>query len=76
VKCFEKKTNKREVAKVRVEPKTNGIPYMKHNCYATSSPPIAWQTDLFIQIAWCHEAECWTNDTIAPADLLPSVSWR
>jgi len=28
---------------------------MKHNHYAMSSTPIAWQTNLFIQIASCHE---------------------
>jgi len=39
---------------VKVEPKSNGISDFKHNYYATSSTPIAWQTDLFIRIASCH----------------------
>jgi len=32
-----KKKTKREVAKVGVEPKSNGIPDLKHNHYARSS---------------------------------------
>jgi len=39
---------------VRVEPKNNGILDFKHNHYATSSTPIAWQTNLFIRIPLCH----------------------
>jgi len=39
---FEKsKKKKREVTKVKVELKSNGIPNVKHNRYATSSMPIA-----------------------------------
>ena len=34
-----RKKNKRDVAKVRVEPKSNGIPDVKHNRYANSSTP-------------------------------------
>jgi len=33
-----------------------------------SSMAIVCQTDLFIRIASCHETECSTGDTIAPAD--------
>ena len=33
------KKQKREVARVRVEPKSNGILDLKHNHYATSSIP-------------------------------------
>ena len=64
------KKERREVAKVGVEPKSNGIPDLKHNRYATSSTSIVYQTDL-IRIASCHETECSTGGTIAPADLLP-----
>jgi len=35
------KVKKREVAKVRVEPKSNTIPDLQHNHYAKSSRPIA-----------------------------------
>ena len=56
---------------MRVKLKSNGIPDVKHNSYATSSKPIAWQTELFIRIASCHKSECSTGSTIAPADLLP-----
>jgi len=71
------KKKKREVAKVRVELRSNGIPDVKHNYYATSSTPIAWWwTDLFIWIPLCHETECSTGGRIAPADLLPPESWR
>ena len=49
------KKKKKEVAKVRVQPKSNGVPDLKHNHCATNSMPIAWQTDLFIWIASCHE---------------------
>jgi len=42
LESFEKsKKKKREVAKVKVELKSNGIPDVKHNRYATSSTPIA-----------------------------------
>jgi len=42
LESFEKsKTKKREVAKVKVELKSNGVPDVKHNCYATNSMPIA-----------------------------------
>ena len=67
---------KRELAKVRVELKSNCIPDVKHNRYTTSSMPIAWQTDLFIRIASCHETECSSGGTIALTDLLPPESWR
>jgi len=60
-----------EVAKVRVEPKSHRIPDLKHYHYTTSSTPIAWQTDLFIEIASCHETECATAGAIALANLLP-----
>jgi len=70
------KKKKRLVTKVRVKLKSSGIPDVKHNHYATSSMPIAWQTDLFIWIASCHETECSTGGTIALADLLPPESWR
>jgi len=42
--------------KVEKFSKTNGILDMKHNHYTMSSTEIAWQTDLFIQIAsdWQH----------------------
>jgi len=58
-----KSFEKRKVAKVRVEPKSNGIPDVKHNHYATSNTAIAWQIDLFILIASrlqspCHKTEC------------------
>ena len=62
------KKEKREVTKVRVKPKSNDISDFKHNHYTTSSMPIEWQSDLFIRIASCHETECWTDSTIAPAD--------
>jgi len=61
---------------VRVEPKTIGIAAVTRKCYATSSTPLAWQTDLFLLIASCHETESSTGDTIAPADELPPESWR
>ena len=61
---------------MRVEPKSNGIPDLKHNHYAMISTPIAWHTDLFIQIASCHETEYSTGGTIAPADLLLLESWQ
>jgi len=35
------KKKKREATKVKVELKSNGIPNVKHNRYATSSMPIA-----------------------------------
>jgi len=38
---MKKVKRKREVAKVRDEPKSNGIPDLQHNKYATSSTPIA-----------------------------------
>jgi len=49
---------------VRVELKINGISDLKHNHYTTSSMPIAWQTNLFIRIASCHETECSSGGTI------------
>jgi len=65
LESFEKsKTKKREVAKVKVELKSNGVPDLKHNCYATNSMPIAWQTDLFIRITSWHKTECSTGGTI------------
>jgi len=55
LESFEKsKKKKREVTKVRVQLKSNDIPDVKHNCYAMSSTPIAWQTDLFIRIALAY----------------------
>jgi len=68
------KSKKREVTKVRVELKSNGMPDVKHNCCATSSTPVALQTDLFIRIASCHEIECSTGGKIAPS--VPPESWR
>jgi len=41
-----------------------------------SSTGIVCQTDLFIQIASCHETKCLTGGTIVPADLLLQASWR
>jgi len=42
LESFEKsKKKKKEVAKVRTELKSNGIPNVKHNCYTMSSTPIA-----------------------------------
>jgi len=38
--------------------------------------PIAWQTDLIIRIASCHETECSTGGIIAPADELLPESWQ
>jgi len=73
MKKFLKK--KREVAKVRVEPESNVIPDLKHKPYAMRSTPIAWQTNLFIQIVSCHKTESSTGPTIAPADLLPAEYW-
>ena len=56
------KKKKGKVAKVRVEPKNNVIPDLKHNHYAMamSSTPLAWQTDPFIWIASCtpQEGQC------------------
>jgi len=75
VASFEKK-KKRDIAKVRVEPKRNDVPDVKHNCYATSSTPMAWKTDLFIRLASYHEIESSTDGTIAPADLLLPVYWQ
>jgi len=40
------------------------------------STPIAWHTDLFIQIASCLETEYSTGGTIAPADLLLLECWQ
>jgi len=40
------------------------------------STPIARQTDPFIRIASCHETECLTAGTVAPADLLSPESWQ
>jgi len=59
---------------VRVELKSNGIADMKHNRYAKSSMALVCQTDLFIQIASCHETKCSTGGTIAPVDLFPPAS--
>ena len=35
-----------------------------------------WQSDLFLCMASCHETECSTGGTIAPADLLLPASGR
>jgi len=56
---------------VRVEPKSNGIPDVKHNRYPTINTVNVCQTDLFIWIASCHKTESATGGTITPADLLP-----
>jgi len=61
---------------VRAEPKSNGIPDVKHNCYATSSTVLGCYTDLFIRIVSCHETECSTGAKIATVDLLSPASWR
>jgi len=61
---------------VGVETKSNGIPVVNDNHYATSSTPIAWQADLFIQIASCHKTESSTGGTTALVDLLPPESWQ
>jgi len=67
LESYEKsKKKKREVAKVIVEPKGNGLLDLKHNQwnhYVTSSTPIAWQTKVFNQIASFYDTECWTSST-------------
>jgi len=77
LESFEKsKKRKKEVAKMRIDPKSNGIPALKHNHYAASSTPIAGQTDLIILIVSCRETERLTGDTIASTDLLSPEYWR
>jgi len=75
LESYEKsKKKEKEVAKVRVKSNSNGIPDLKHNHYARSNTPTAWQTDVFIRIASCHE-EYLTGSIIAPADILPPEYW-
>jgi len=38
---IQEKKNKRKVAKVRVKPKSNGVPDVKHSLYAMSSMLVA-----------------------------------
>jgi len=64
------------VGKARVKLQTIGIAAVTPNHYTTSGTAFSWQSDLFIQIASCHETECLTGGTIAPADELPPESWR
>jgi len=65
-----------KVCKARVKLPTIGIAAVTPNHYTMSTTACSWQSDLFLCIASCHETECSTGGTIAPADLLPPASWQ
>jgi len=72
-----KKVKKKKAKSPKWELNRKAMAYQTWSITTTlrAAPWIGWQTDLFIRIVSCHEIECSTGGTIAPADLLPPECW-
>jgi len=65
-----KQRKKKNVGKVKVEPKTIGITATTPNHYISSRTAFSWQSYLFLSITSCHETKSSTDSIVAPANLL------